>query len=175
MKIACLYVLICTLFSASAPDNKDNVSAFLGSRDVYVNVYKNEIGYELIAQILEDTSVDDWNVLKIKGKSSLRFKVEIYTPRGENICGWINKADCAVYVRTRHTEWCLYNNPNIDKPIAIFNSMDIEKADPYLYIIDYDEMSSPPQQWIKVAFTYEGKYYEGWTWETCSDINHGCN
>lgn len=175
MKTISPYLFVCFLFSAITLSGKENIRAFLGSRDTHVNIYKNEIGHELVAQIIEDSSVDDWNVIIIKGKSSLRLKTEIYTPTGEVVHGWINKSDCAVYARTRGSEWRLYCNPNIDKPFAVFNSSDIINANPYLYIIDYDEKSSPPQQWIKVAFIYDGKYYEGWTWETCSDINHGCN
>ncbi len=175
MKTISPYLFVCFLFSAITLSGKENIRAFIGSRDTHVNIYKNEIGHELVAQIIEDSSVDDWNVIIIKGKSSLRLKAEIFTPSGEVIRGWISKADCAVYARIRGLNWCLYSNPNVSKPITVFNSTDIKNADPNLYIIDYDEKSSPPQQWIKVAFTYDGKYYEGWTWEICSDINHGCN
>ena len=161
------------------------MNVFLGSRNKVVNVYCDAVGHSVLGQVMEVAGSDDFNTIVIKDKSSLRFYVDIfvssYTSSPVDITGWIDKSECAVYARPRNEHWNIYADPFDDYPLMIFDATDIEKAVPYLYVIDYisESLESSEQgyyiPWVKVGFIYSNKYYEGWTKDFCTDINYSCN
>ena len=157
---------------------------FLSTRNEYVNIYGGAAGNDIIEKVIENMAIDDSNTILVKGQSSLRFYVDIYPSITSNdvITGWINKTDCAAYVRIRSEQWLLYEEPSENACQIIFDAKKISDSDPHLYVIDYlVEPNSgpypeyPAPEWYKVGFTYNGVYYEGWINEICTDINHSCN
>lgn len=174
-------ILIACYNCASWAQINNNLTVFLSSRNTSVPIYKNPVGHEVSAYIIEDHSYDEGNILIIKDKSSLRYKIEVFTPSGKVVCGWINKVDCAVYVRPKGSVWNINKSPFENNPIGIFNSNEIETIIPYLVVLDFDykefdyNNQTYKDWWLKVGFMFHDTYFEGWTREFCPDINHGCN
>ena len=159
---------------------------FLTTRNEYVNIYGSAVGNDIVERVIEDTANDDNITIMVKGQSSLRFYVDVYpsitSTSNDVITGWINKTDCGAYVRIRREQWLLYDEPSENASQIIFDAKMIMDYSPYLYVMDfvvkqdsgpYPEFPRP--KWFKVGFVYNGVYYEGWSNEICTDINHACN
>lgn len=175
MKQICLLAML--LIGSQLQAQKPDFNLFLATRDTIVTIYENAVGNTAIAEIIEESSKDEWNFISILGQSSLRFYTQIYTSSNEIIYGWINKTDCAVYVNPHGTNWILYQRPDIQSNSTAFNAKIIGECDPYLYVLDYivEAYKGGYPVWIKVGFMYKGAYYEGWVNEFCTDINHTCH
>lgn len=168
-----IFVLIAFRVQAQVPD----FSLFLGVRDEKVKIFENAIGNIVLDEIIEDSSKDEWNVIVVRGKSSLRFYVDIYTTSNKIIRGWIDKSACAVHPDPRGETWSLYEGPSIDSHSISFDANIIEDYSPILYVIDYiiKAYRGCYPEWIKVGFMYRNVYYEGWINEFCTDINYSCH
>lgn len=172
-----VFVLIAVRLQAQIPD----FSLFLGIRDEKVKIFENAVGNKVVAEIIEESSTDDWNVIVIRGKSTLRFYADIYTDiytkPDKVIRGWIDKTACAVYANPHGEYWHLYENPSIDSNSISFQASIIMEYGPFLYVMDYiiKAYRGCYPEWIKVGFMYRNVYYEGWINEFCTDINHSCH
>ena len=89
MKQICLLAML--LIGSQLQAQKPDFNLFLATRDTIVTIYENAVGNTAIAEIIEESSKDEWNFISILGQSSLRFYTQIYTSSNEIIYGWINK------------------------------------------------------------------------------------
>jgi hypothetical protein len=180
MKIRCIVSIIIMLgFKILAQAQETNLSVFLGTRDKYINIYANPVGNRVVDSVIEDSSQDEYNVIIIKDQAALRFLVDLYTVDGDKVTGWIDKVHCAVYVGTYNKLWHLYVEPSVESKCTIFESEEIDLKTGSLTVIDYKYLSVPEsnhvKRWVKIGFMYKDAYYEGWSDEICSDINHACH
>ena len=125
--------MIAIQLKAQIPD----FSLFLGIRDEKVKIFNNAVGNIVVDEIIEDSSIDEWNVIVIRGKSHLRFYADIHTTSDKVIRGWIDKTACAVYVNPHGRNWYLYENPSINSNSISFDANIIREYDPFLYVMDY--------------------------------------
>lgn len=168
-------LVLCLILVSCNNSEHDPFSVFLSSRNKYENIYKHSFGDDVISQVVEDTTTDDWWIVIVKDKSELRYLVTVASFLSDDMVeGWIDKSSCAVYVRPRSETWEIYKYPSEIAPKIKFASEDAEENIPFLYLLDY---LKPKRylKWIKVGFVYNEKSYVGWTKDFCPDINHSCN
>lgn len=169
-------LVLCLILVSCNNSEHEPFNVFLSSRNKYENIYKHSFGDDVISQVVEDTTTDDYLVVMVKDKSELRYLVTVASFPSDDILveGWIDKSSCAVYVRPRSETWEIYKYPSEIAPKIKFASEDADENISVLYLLDY---LKPKRylKWVKVGFVYNEKSYVGWTKDFCTDINHSCN
>ena len=113
MKIKVIILLACTFCITGCFTSKNTASLFLKdavSKPVYI--YKSSRSNKVTAVLREDTLLENWNDVTIEKIRKKRYYVsvsDIFHQRSNEIRGWINKDECAVYLKERGIQ---VDNPN---------------------------------------------------------------
>ena len=166
---------------------EENLSVFfLDAETNSVPVYSNDTDNDIITNIKEFSSKENWHDIEILGKSGKRYKVCIVSCFDEDeapINGWIDKEQCGVWLDGR------FINPNLsivnlylmpDQPYPFLKITD-QYADGFgkytngkaVPILDYKFHNG--EYWIKTVITKDKKKIVGWTKDYCPHIYNSCN
>lgn len=152
---------------------KMNKHVFINEFNSEIPIYSDSIGNLKVHSIFQDSIFEHFYEVDIRKESALRYEVHLFCVSQDNspqVEGWVDKKFCSVYLSpTRYGIIKLYDLPNI-------TSSYIELDNIYITIsATVISTSKQKDKFIKVAFIYAGKCYEGWVDKYCPTIYNSCS
>lgn len=196
MKLKAIIVLTLNLCITGCFTSKNTASLFLKdavSKPVFI--YKSPRSNKVIAELREDTLLENWNFVNIEKIRKKRYFVSVTDfnyPKSNVIRGWINKEECAVYLNEagvqvdspNHFDYYVlrfFNKPTDRKPTIVLTSEDfgVFNIESYRVAVTdvkvVDDCDSYHPQWLRVLVKLQtGDTLELWTVDYCSDVFGSC-
>jgi hypothetical protein len=182
--ILIMVVLLQSNFSFSQENNL--VVFFRDAITDSIPIYSSETSTDYIAKIKEDPELENWHDVEILKVSNNRYKVHIMPLNDTNVApvdGWVEKAQCGVWLRAWHQEGelfivRLYSEPGksfpflklFDKMPDDFGKYTNEEAAP---VLDYKYYKG--DYWIKTVIIKDKHKVIGWTRDFCPNVYDACN
>lgn len=142
--------------------------AFIAQNNIEIPLYSDPLNNKVDYLIFQDSVFEHFYELRIYEETSLRFKVNVICVSQYNslsIDGWIDKKFCGVYILSNRKNK-LYDSPLKDSNFTKINN----EEDILAIVIGIDK------DFIKIAFTLDGKYNEGWMekYKYCDNVYGSC-